>query len=147
MNLRKVVFTVWAAVLCALPLAGSAEGVDFYGGDLAGALARAEAERRPVMVELYATWCPACRDLDRTLRDEKVGEWVDARLVAVRYDVDTSAGRRLSEIYGVEAIPTTLLLDARGNLVGKLVGTGSPEGLVEALEQLLRNIPSPAQGR
>ena len=46
-----------------LPAVASAE-VPFIQRDLKAALARAKAEKRPLMVDVFATWCGPCKELD-----------------------------------------------------------------------------------
>ena len=67
--------------------------------------------------------------MERTFADSSVGDYVNDNFVAVRYDVDQYEGGRVSQIYGISSIPTCLLLDSEGNLVGKLVGAVTPTAL------------------
>lgn len=115
-------------------------GVEFGSGSLEQMLGQAGDEQRLLLVELYATWCRPCRIMERTFADSSVGDYVNDNFVAVRYDVDQYEGGRVSQIYGISSIPTCLLLDSEGNLVGKLVGAVTPTAFVQNMQRLVANI-------
>ena len=80
---------------------------------------------RPVLLELHAGWCAACRVVDAgTLRDPRV-----RRLPLVRIDIsdDDEPARRL----GITALPAFVVLRADGRRT-TLVGTVTPEELLRA---------------
>ncbi len=80
------------------------------------ALALARAERRPVIIDFWADWCTACKELDQTAwSDPQVRE--DAkRFVAVKVDgtTDSPAVQAAFEKYGVVGMPTVVLIDSHG---------------------------------
>ena len=87
-----------------------------WTGDERAALALARAQGRPVILDFWADWCTACKELDRTAwADPRVREEA-ARFVAVKVDGtdDTPAFQALTEKYGVVGMPTVVFLDARG---------------------------------
>ena len=73
----------------------------------------------PVLVDLWAPWCGPCRMVSPAV--EQVGIRLAGRLKVVKVDVDRSPG--VSARYGVQAIPTLLLLqdgEERSRQVGAL---------------------------
>ena len=65
-----------------------------------------------VLIDLYATWCPPCRLMEREVFSlREVGEFVEARFVAAKYDVDKHTGRELMRRYGSGSIPLYLVFD------------------------------------
>ncbi|HEX9402318.1 MAG TPA: cytochrome c biogenesis protein CcdA [Anaeromyxobacter sp.] len=83
------------------------------------ALARAKAEGRPVIIDFWADWCVACKELDRTAwSDPRVREEA-ARFLAVKVDGtdDTPAFQALTEKYGIVGMPTVIFVDGRGREV------------------------------
>ena len=68
-----------------------------------------------VFIDLYASWCPPCRMMERQVFSRKdVGEFMDQRFVAAKYDTDKTTGRELMKRYGRDAIPLYLVFDTRG---------------------------------
>ncbi len=83
------------------------------------ALARAKAEGRPVILDFWADWCVACKELDRSAwADPRVREEAD-RFLRVKVDGsdDTPAFQALTEKYGVVGMPTVVFIDPRGREV------------------------------
>jgi thioredoxin 1 len=74
-----------------------------------------------VFIDLYASWCPPCRMMERQVFSRKdVGEFMDQRFVAAKYDTDKATGRELMKKYGSGAIPLYLVFDTRGELLGRI---------------------------
>ena len=52
-----------------------------------------------VFIDLYASWCPPCRMMERQVFSRKdVGEFMDQRFVAAKYDTDKTTGRELTRL-------------------------------------------------
>lgn len=99
--------------------------------------ARAEAERegKLVFVDLFADWCGWCRVLDRKVFSQPVFDDLARRMVLVRLDVEDGAeGSRTQARYGASGLPTTLILEASGALVGKITGVAEPAEYVGNIE-------------
>jgi thiol:disulfide interchange protein DsbD len=84
--------------------------------DEPAALARARAEGRPVVVDFWADWCVACKELDRTAwADPAVREELD-RFVLVKIDATEETPEVVAawEKYGILGMPTVLFIDSKG---------------------------------
>lgn len=122
-----------------LPRGGATAAVkDAHPGwleqDLEGALAQAKAERKLVLVDIYAEWCAQCKELDeKTWPDPGVKGWVAANAVAIR--IDTDAKRKdLAEKLQIRSYPTVLLLDAEGRELRRILGFQGPNAMKAWLE-------------
>jgi uncharacterized protein len=83
----------------------------------AESFARAQAERKPVLLSIVASWSQACREMDDTsYADSTVASIVDERFVAIRVDADHRPD--ISERYSLGGWPTTAFLTYDGALVG-----------------------------
>lgn len=103
--------------------------------DYEAALAAARAAGKPVILDFWADWCTACKELDKIAwAHENVREEA-ARFVAVKLDgTDASdAFTAVAERYGVVGMPTVIFLDGRGREVPERV-----MGAIEAPEMIDR---------
>ena len=77
----------------------------------------AEAAKIPVVVDLWAPWCGPCRMVSPAL--EQLARDLAGQIKLVKVNVDTSP--QLSQRFGVQAIPTLLLL-RRGQVAARQTG-------------------------
>jgi len=128
--------------------------------DLEGTSVALEDYRgKPLVINLWATWCPPCRRempvLAAAQRDEA---WLTFLFVnqgegagEVRrfmqhqglglHNVLLDSGGRLGQHVGSRALPTTLFYDAEGRQVGSHLGELSSASLARALETLKEDAP------
>ena len=102
--------------------------------DLEGALVKAKAERKVVLVDIYAEWCAQCKELDeKTWPEAGVKQWLAQNAVAIR--IDTDAKRKdLATKLQIRSYPTVLLLDAEGRELRRSLGFQKPETMKAWLE-------------
>jgi len=95
-----------------------------------------------VLLNFWATWCPPCRQempsmetlyqryknnglemLAVNLRENSnvVRQFIQRNSYTFPVMLDTNG--RVGAMYGIEAIPTTFILDKEGNIIGRLVGS------------------------
>ncbi|MGC4000955.1 MAG: cytochrome c biogenesis protein CcdA [Anaeromyxobacter sp.] len=99
------------------------------------ALTQARQQGRPVIIDFWADWCTACKELDKIAwADPRVRE-AASRFVAVKMDgTNPSKGfDSVSAAYGVVGMPTVIFLDGRGRQVPDRI-----EGAIDADEMLAR---------
>ncbi len=103
--------------------------------DLEKALAKAKAEGKVVMVDIYAEWCSACKELDhKTWPDPAVAAWIQKQAVPIR--IDTYKVRpELAKPLGITSYPTVLILDAEGKERRRILGFQGPKEMLAFLNQ------------
>jgi thiol:disulfide interchange protein DsbD len=110
-----------------------------WRSDEATALALAKAEGRPVIIDFWADWCTACKELDRTAwADPRVREEA-SRFVALKADgsEDTPAFQALLEKYGIVGMPTVVFIDPRGREVPlRVTAAIDPPEMLEVLRKV-----------
>ncbi|MEO8504119.1 MAG: thioredoxin family protein [Acidobacteriota bacterium] len=100
--------------------------------------ATAEAKRsgRPILVDLYASWCGWCKELDRQVYSTPRFQEYARKFVLLRVDTeDGGEGSALDARFEVESLPTTLVLSSDLMLIGKVEGFAPTEeylGMIEA---------------
>ena len=125
----------------------------------------ADYKGKIIFLNFWATWCPPCRaempDIqklyERSPRDgrdavivlgvaaPKLGSEKDEDGIKAfmdkngyTYPVLMDEGGKLFEAYGIRAIPTTYLIDRRGNVIGRVQGALSAENLEKIIQQVLQ---------
>ncbi|MCL4399144.1 thioredoxin [Candidatus Parvarchaeota archaeon] len=88
--------------------------------------------KKPVLVDLWATWCGPCRWYSPII-EELSGKY-EGKLDFVKVDVDKN--NEIASKYGVEAIPTTLLIE-NGNVKASAVGAMQKDALKKWIDENL----------
>lgn len=103
--------------------------------DLESALARAKAEHKIVLVDIYAEWCAQCHELDeKTWSDPAVQKWIAENAIAVRIDTD-KARPDLAVSLKIGSYPTVLVLDANGQEKKRSLGFQKAASMLAWLKQ------------
>jgi thioredoxin 2 len=113
-----------AACHIALPWLTSASDGDFEEVVTASSL--------PVLLDLWAPWCGPCRVVAPGV--ERAARTLAGRLKAVKVNVDEAP--RVAERYGVQGIPTLLIL-RHGREVARQVGAVPPPALLRWVEEMI----------
>jgi thiol:disulfide interchange protein DsbD len=99
------------------------------------ALARAKADRRPVIIDFWAEWCIACKELEhQTFPDERVQPRL-REFVLLKADL-TDETSSLYKKWKVRGLPTIVFLDSDGEEIPdwRLTAFESPERFARRLE-------------
>jgi hypothetical protein len=95
--------------------------------------ARAQAEKRFLIIDGAAEWCHWCHVMEATTyHDAEVRKLLDAHFIAVKVDVDSRPD--FEERYGDYGWPATVLMTPDGKEVGKYRGYLAPDKLVAILQ-------------
>lgn len=84
---------------------------------------KANQENKLLFVDMTATWCPVCKDQDRTaLKDPQVAEFLASRYVSVRVDADSPTGQTMMRQYQIKGVPTLMVFEPSGKMRAKSSG-------------------------
>lgn len=131
--MKKILFLL---LFAAASVAASAQ-VQFVGGSTDAVRDQAVKSGKLVFIDLYATWCPPCRLMNKAVfsRDD-VGEFLSERFVSAKYDIEEPTGKALLARYGSGAIPLYLVFTTEGELLGKIQGAAAADEFMEALRKI-----------
>ncbi|MFI3301790.1 MAG: thioredoxin fold domain-containing protein [Rikenellaceae bacterium] len=132
--LRKIIFSV--ALLLSVGFASAQ--VKFQDVSPEELLKMAESEDKLVFIDIYADWCPPCRAMESEVFSRKdVAEFMDARFVSAKYNMDKDTGKEIAARYNVRSIPTYLIFNDKGDFLGRLQGKMPAEDFMENINMAL----------
>ena len=104
------------------------------------ALARARAEHKPVMIDFFAEWCAACKELDRETYVAPAVVEEASRFVRIKVD-GTNALDPVDALYqrfGVNGLPTVAFVSSDGKVLDdpRVTGFLGPEKFTATLRQV-----------
>lgn len=118
-----------------------AEGALTWSGWSADVLAKAQAEKRFIILDLEAVWCHWCHVMEETTyRDAKVVALIKAKYLPIRVDQD--ANPDLSARYGDWGWPATIIFAPDGSELVKRRGYIAPENMAALLQAVIDD-PTP----
>lgn len=85
------------------------------------ALNQAKNEKKLVLVDVSAIWCPTCRRLDNEVfADDDVRRFIKEKFVFSRLEYESDEGQKFLEKYKASGFPNLWLLDGDGKVVKRL---------------------------
>ncbi len=113
-------------MLSIILLAAVSGGVEWVPNDYAGALAKARAAGKPMVVDLWAKWCHTCLSMKQeVILRERLGEDAD-RFVWASLDTDRPENAPALKKLGIGAWPTFYVVDPTDESVrARWVGSAS----------------------
>lgn len=114
--------------------------VSFAQTEWAEAQTIAKNQKKLFFVDFDASYCATCRNMEQsTYMDNNLANYINQNVVALRVDVQDFDGVMWSQKYDVDALPTMLVFDEKGNLVDRLVGFQSAANLLTTFQKY-RNV-------
>ena len=110
-----------------------AKPIEWLGYDEGMKLAAAEG--RPVMIDLYADWCPPCKMLDEQTWPDPEVQKLAGEFVCIKVNVDENG--EVGAKYEASSIPLIVFLKSDGAKIDSLVGFREAAAMAEAMQAAL----------
>jgi len=113
--------------------------VDFMHADYSEVLSKAKQENKPMLVDVYATWCGPCKRLDKIVfSDDEAGKFINSQFISLKVDGEKGEGPELLKKFNIPGYPTILLVNQNGEEIDRLVGfDGNKEEWMQTLKDYL----------
>jgi thioredoxin-like negative regulator of GroEL len=131
-----------AAAAVAAPAAEPARPkyhVGFVDLPFAKALEKAQAEGKPLLVDLYATWCGPCKEMDENVFTVAAVAEEATNYVALRIDAEKGEGPALYKRFHVTGYPTILFLTPEGREIERVFGSLEADKFLTTLREYRAN--------
>lgn len=140
--MRITVFIAFIAIgLFSFKSSNSEIGISFSNLKLETAMKLAKKEKKIIFIDAYTSWCRPCKIMAATaFKDEKVANTYNKQFVNLKIDMEKNAdGAFIARKYKVQAYPTLLFIDSKGNLVKKAIGMQSASQLLNLAKSVEEN--------
>ena len=115
------------------------EGMVFTEGTFAEICAKAKKEKKNIFFDAYASWCGPCKLLKRDVFATKTaGDFFNKKFINVAMDMEKGEGVALAPVFQITAYPTLLILNHKGEIIGRTMGYQSAEKLIEFAKPYVR---------
>lgn len=136
--LKKITLAI-SLLVATVALSPTEAQVQFHTEGVEELYQMAQKGQKLVFMDLYASWCPPCRLMERDVFSrEDVGDFMKKNFVSAKYNVDETIGNKLSNQYEVRSIPTYLIFTPEGKLIARLKGAMSPEEFIKNMSQFIK---------
>lgn len=128
--MKKFLMVALFALMGATVLKAQNNGVKFIEDKpLSDVLAQAGKANKYAFVDVYATWCGPCKYMtSQVFPQAAAGDYFNKTFVNAKYDAEKGEGVTVAKTYRVTAYPTFLILNSKGEEVGRLPWRGQDTG-------------------
>lgn len=113
--------------------------LDSQASDLDEAMTRANKEKKLLLVDFSAPWCPACLRLETEVFPEIKFQKSLQNFVMLTLNLDLEKNKDLVSKYKVNVIPTLIIMDAHGNELSRIVDFHTTEEMVALMSAASSN--------
>jgi thioredoxin-like negative regulator of GroEL len=102
-------------------------------------LDEAKAQNKPLMVDVYATWCGPCQEMDKSVYSRQDVADATAKFLAIKLDGERGEGAEVHAKYNVVGFPTILFLHPDGTEIDRVFGGVNAKDFIKAVNDYSEN--------
>jgi thioredoxin-related protein len=137
----KKLLTIFFISIVSLAL--NAQGIQFFEGTFDEAKALAKKQNKLIFMDAYTVWCGPCKKMTKDVFPVKeVGDFFNPNFINMKVDMEKGEGTQIARTYGINAYPTLLFIDGKGEVVKLVKGMRGPEALIQLGKEVLAPNPS-----
>jgi YHS domain-containing protein/thiol-disulfide isomerase/thioredoxin len=115
-------------------LAGPVRGAEGWHTDFEAARQQAQQTGKPLLVHFWAEWCGPCKQMESSVFNQpQVMSALRSDVVAVKLDVDQH--QELSSRFGIEVLPSDIILESGGERIVESTGFRNPGEYVQMIQR------------
>lgn len=139
-SMKKPIILLLALLTPFFAFPHTSSEVRFLENDIEEAKKIAAMEGKLILVHFTAEWCMPCQWMEEhTFRQSELAQYLNQYYLPVRVDIDNYRGFAEKEKYQIRLLPSLLIFNSSGNLLGKFEESMTSERLMELLTQF--NLP------
>jgi thiol:disulfide interchange protein len=143
----RTIYFFFLLLITVLPFAASAQKqpaddagqIVFIENSWNEALKQAAAQNKYIFVDAYATWCGPCKMLKNiTFKNKKAVAFYNKNFINVSIDMEKGQGPQLAAQWRLQAYPTLIIFNPKGQAVLGTVGFINADELVGFGQEALK---------
>jgi thioredoxin-related protein len=117
----------------------SETGIQFTSISFEDALKLAKKEKKNIFLDAYASWCGPCKMLKKNVFTQKeVGDFYNGNFINMAIDMEQGEGPKLAQKFKVQAYPTLLFINHKGEVVGTALGYHQADEIIALGKKYVR---------
>lgn len=107
-------------------------------------LAKAKQQNKPIFLDIYASWCGPCKELDQKVYpDDKVAALMNEKFINFKADGEEGEGIELQKLFNISSYPTLIFIKPNGDKFYSYEGYRDPEEFIQEAEYALSIVSEP----
>ena len=134
---------LWLVILFMGLLETVSAQITFFEGTFEDAVAKAKKEKKYLFIDFYADWCGPCKQMAKKVFTlPEVGEYFNKNFVCCQLNAEAPENKTLVQKYKVNALPTLLFLNVKGEILLSINGAKESATLLHEAKVVMGEVLS-----